>query len=428
MARKLPDSLEGLPQDGDLYKQLMKLGKLAFEGIIRNEVIFKELPEGCSALDLLDTKSKQYGWKTDVTYNFLHLTLQEYLGAFYISQLPASKQRELFVENCRLDNLNEVWRFVAGLTKMSAIGWNGFRWKEPDASIDRLSVECDYGMEDIVESELSKDYLGLRRGYIAAGGVTCISPSIVQYLYEAQDARSCASVFNQSKVEYRGQGCSNLFDAYVVGYCVSLCRNHWKVDLSYNGLGPDVMEMLLEGLKSVNHGGGFIDELILVHNPIKDEGIKYFCQLPNLILENITKLILSDCGLGQTGFDFLADIVPLLYRLETLSISHNAGGNGSTVKLLRALVKHQKIEVLVMADTEIGIDDIIALSEVVQSAGHLTELQVGSGSNMSPECVQQLVKMALSPSSLTTLGVWVPSSVSPLDYIETISDNLIYLW
>ena len=44
---------------------------------------------------------------------------------------------------------------------------------------------------------------------------------------------------------------------------------------------------------------------------------------------------------------------------------------------------------------------------------------------MPPECVQQLVRIVLSPSSLMTLGVYVPSSsVSPLNYIETISDNL----
>ena len=35
--------------------------------------------------------------------------------------------------------------------------------------------------------------------------------------------------------------------------------------------------------------------------------------------------------------------------------------------------------------------------------------------------------MVLSPSSLKTLEVWVPSSVSPLDNIETISDGLTWL-
>ena len=136
---------------------------------------------------------------------------------------------------------------------------------------------------------------------------------------------------------------------------------------------------------------------------------------------------LSGCGLRQKGFDLLANTVPLLSSLESLNISLNPGGNGSTVKLLQALGKHQRVECLMMAGTVIGRDDVMALSEVVQPSGSLRERDIGSFSGMSPECVQQLVRMVLSPSSLKRVEVWVPSSVSPLNYIETISDNLTSL-
>ena len=53
LARRLPDRLEDISHDSDLYQQLKELGKLAFGGIVRNEIIFKELPEGCSDLGLL---------------------------------------------------------------------------------------------------------------------------------------------------------------------------------------------------------------------------------------------------------------------------------------------------------------------------------------------------------------------------------------
>ena len=179
LARRLPDRLEDLPHDSDLYQQLVRLGRLAFEGRVREEVIFKELPEGCSALDLLNTCSELYGRRENVTYNFLHLTLQEYLGAFYISQLPASEQRKFFEEHRKLGHLNVVWRFVAGLTRMQAIGWEEFRGRE-------------------VEEE------GRDRGYEVGDGEVRVWPSVVQCLYEAQDAGSCASVFGwmYSRLEY----------------------------------------------------------------------------------------------------------------------------------------------------------------------------------------------------------------------------------
>ena len=401
---RLPDRLEDISHNSDLYQQLVRLGRLAFEGRVREEVIFKELPEGCSALGLLNTCSELYGWREKMTYNFLHLTLQEYLGAFYISQLPASEQRKLFMEHRKLTQLHMVWRFVAGLTRMKAIGWEGFRGR---------NVE--------VEGKVYGD-----SGYEVVDGVVRVWPSVVQYLYEAQDARSCASVFGQSKVEYHGRGCTNPFEAYTVGYCVSLCRNNWNVDLSLNGLGPEVVEMLLCGLKSVQYGGGSV-ELNISGNPIKGEGMKYLQQFPLQVIKQIKTLDFQACSLAQTEFNLLADALPRLSSLKVLEISYNPGGNGSTVKLLQALGKHPTVEQLRMHNTGIGRDDVMALCEVVQPLGSLRELTIGRDTDLSPECVQQLVRTMLSLPLLRTLWMCVPSSASPLDYIETISDNLIGL-
>ena len=266
-------------------------------------------------------------------------------------------------------------------------------------------------------------------GYMVYDGVVKVWPSVVQCLYEAQDAGSCASVFGQSAVQYYGRQCSAPFDAYAVGYCISVGKNHWNVDLKWNQLGPEVVEMLLCGLKSVQYGGGSVDVLRLSGNPIKNEGIRFLQQFPHQILQHMRTLKLSDCSLSQEAFDLLAETVPLLASLETLFIPSNPGGNGSTVNLLLALGKHQGVQHLKMDDTVIGRDDVVALFEVVQASGSLRELHIGSYHDISLECVQQLVKMVLSPSSLERLRVWVPSSVSPLDYIdsETISNNLTSL-
>ena len=69
-ARRLPNHvyrLEDIPHDSDLYQQLVRLGRLAFDGRVREEVIFKELPGGYSALGLLNTCSELYGWRENVT-------------------------------------------------------------------------------------------------------------------------------------------------------------------------------------------------------------------------------------------------------------------------------------------------------------------------------------------------------------------------
>ena len=96
LASELPDNLEDLPHDSDLYQQLVKVGELAFNGTLREQVIFKQLPEGCSDLGLLVKHTALYTGEESTTYNFFHLTLQEYMSAFYISQLPGNEQRTLF--------------------------------------------------------------------------------------------------------------------------------------------------------------------------------------------------------------------------------------------------------------------------------------------------------------------------------------------
>ena len=78
-----------------------------------------------------------------------------------------------------------------------------------------------------------------------------------------------------------------------------------------------------------------------------------------------------------------------------------------------------------MASTAIGRDDVMALSKVQPSA-KFGVLDIGDR-NMFSECAQELVKTALSLPTLRQLMLQVPSSVSPLDYIEKINGKLIIL-
>ena len=407
IADNLPNQLKDIPEP--LHTQLVCLGQLAFEGRVKEQVIFNQLPEGCSELGLLNSCTELYGRKRK-TYNFFHLTLQEYFGAFYISQLPGDRQQELFAEHGRLDHLDMVWRFLSGLTQMKDIGWEVFKSRRVGNN------SRDYGYRTIQHDEEVYVY---------------VYPSVVPCLYEAQDAESCTKVFDQSIVKYEGYSCTIPFDAYAVGYCVSACRNSnaWNVDLGSNHLGPELVEMFVCGMKSVDCGSGFVEELNLSVNPIKDEGIVHLMNMPHQSLQRIKTIHLYNCELTQTGFDTLADLIPHLPSLTWLDINNNPGGNGSIVKLLKALGVHTTIEKLYMRNIGIGNLDVNALSEVVKPSGSLKCLNVGSYNNrfcheFSPETWQLLVRRVFSPSSLTSLRLDVHVSFSPLEHIETISNSL----
>ena len=126
LASTLPDNLEDLPHDSDLYQQLVKVGELAFNRKLKEQVIFKQLPEDCSHLGLLVKHTALYTGEESTTYSFYHLTLQEYMSAFYISQRPADEQRTLLSKH-NSTSMDVVWIFVAGLMKMQNIRWDKFK-------------------------------------------------------------------------------------------------------------------------------------------------------------------------------------------------------------------------------------------------------------------------------------------------------------
>ena len=143
------EAFEDLPET--LKYQLVKLGELAYEGAKREEITFKQLSDGCDGLGFMNVSTELYlGRKSVVSYSFLHLTLQEFLAAFYISQLPGVEQKLLYIENNKsllcpqqvtfnltlplrvfrkvhsklfTHDLDVMWRFMAGLTGFINVGW-----------------------------------------------------------------------------------------------------------------------------------------------------------------------------------------------------------------------------------------------------------------------------------------------------------------
>ena len=68
-----------------------------------------------------------------------------------------------------------------------------------------------------------------------------------------------------------------------------------------------------------------------------------------------------------------------------------------------------------MYSTDIGCEDIRALSQLIRPSGCLKELLVGDH-DMSPECLELMVETVLSQSSLSTLNVSYPSTHSLDDF------------
>lgn len=432
-SQKLPDTLEDINYDDTLYSslwrlwdwlingnpypkkirdQLFYLGELAFKGRVNEEVIFKELPQGCSTLGLLMKYSSLYGRKENVTFTFLHLTLQEYLGAFYISQLSEDMQKAYFINYSHLKHMNVVWRFVAGLTKMRNVGWDIFKgwtatWLEGS----------DFYTYD----------------YIMDGNVVLVQPFIIQCLYEAQDVQSCDNIFDSLSVKYPErvfnpyQGLTN-YDVFALGYCVSLCENVWNISLKLTDLDLD---MLGHGMNAVNSGGGYVENLDLWGSKVTIRREENLLRMPDSIVGKIKSLNLRGCNITDTEIDILADSLPYFHKLISLNISYNPLSTGSSVKLLQALQMHGILEELHYRGLVIGMDEVVALSDLIHSSNSLKRLAIGESYTRNitfpPEVLKHLMKAVLASSSVEILYIRTNPSTSPLNHIETISDSITTL-
>ena len=184
-------------------------------------MIFSDLPEHFETPGLMHCSPELYADEgATVSYNFLHLTVQEYLAAFHLSHQSVEEQIELLQEyrERRLDyhkqHLHMMLLFLCGVRK-----FNGY-------PINALNTLCD--------------------GDDSASIVREISFSTLHWLFEAQDNDVIAKLLGSSEIQLRRQFSKiTPFDCFVLGYCVSHSNCTWKIDLRHHHVETERVELLV---------------------------------------------------------------------------------------------------------------------------------------------------------------------------------------
>ena len=120
------ESVKDFPQP--VYDQFRKICKIAYTGITsaETELIFQDLGCDFQHFGLMHANPELYMEKgTSISYTFVHLTIQEYLAAYHISQTTREEQiaivREHMKNKCDSEKLRVVVRFLADISDYTFI-------------------------------------------------------------------------------------------------------------------------------------------------------------------------------------------------------------------------------------------------------------------------------------------------------------------
>ena len=395
-----------LPQD--VYQQLCELGRLAYEGILHDQqVIFSDLPEDFETLGLMQRVQELYADEgAAVSYNFLHLTVQEYLAAFHLSEEQVDKQIEHFRKYMQVTA--ESWSFLTHQPHPPP--WTFHDKQRWDTNFHMvLRFLCGIRKFGEYPSEVLNTLCVKKSGNDSADEVRMVPYNTLHWLFEAQDNDVISKLLGSSKVQLHRQFMEGgPLDCFVFGYCVSHSNCTWKMDLQYQDIGDMELEMLQQGIgEEETDCTGEISE-IYFRGDITSEGVKKVAFGFRTQLENkLETLNLCNNNLDSEFCATLADLITHMPRLKELGLRDNPSiGHGRTVPLIKSLRDHNiLLQKPSLHNTGIDVKDCQALSKLVSSSTSLKELDI-SGNALPPKAIELIISGLHHNTTLKKLDMW----------------------
>ena len=438
-------SFNDLSKDApDIYQQLCTLGKIAYEGIRNDQQIifhrkdFETLGlslKNFETLGLMQRVRELYvGEATAVSYNFLHLTVQEYLAAFHLSQQPLEKQIEHFRKYEQAEEHKRQW-------SMPFYDKTPTEKQREEVKQQRhfhmvLRFLCGITQFKEYSNEQLNTFLIEDSGDDSSSVVHKVTFDTLHWLFEAHDSKVIAKVLGSSDIQLHEQysvvTAVTPFDCFVLGYCVSHSNCTWTIVLERCGIGDEGVEMLVRGaVEEETHCTGGISEIHLFMNDITSEGVKHLLGFPKQSINKLKALNLRENKFDAGSCAVLARLIPHVPHLKklNLSVNHNIG-QGGTVPLMTSLTAHNSLEELELYETGIGVEDCQALSELVSSSTSLKELDI-SHNYFPPEGVELIISGLHHNTTLEKLDMWgshfsLQNTISLASVVRT-NHTLVYL-
>ncbi len=385
----------------EVYSQFRELCSLAYEGTESNQIVFPYLPPELDTFGLIQEVHSLYFQETaSSSYNFAHLTFQEYLAAVHLSELPSDVQAELIKRQYQLMSGELTTQALASVPQKQAPPTRMHLPQPSDTAVDSGHFQIVFrflaGLTKManVPTHVTNQMLQLED-----------KSTLFNWMFEVQDSERTATILGQGEKVIKSLPSWIPLDYYATGFCISHSHCDWKLDFSYY-FDDDKMELFSRGCSTLpdDRYTGFISEANFSFGILSSKGIEHFTQLTQNALQKIRVLKLEDCQLDRKACDFLAIIIPTMISLEELDLVNNPLNSGGGAELIKALSGLPRLKSLGLYWTHIGQKDCECLSELLASSQKLTGLSLRDN-KLSSTSVDHIISGLSRNCSLTYLDV-----------------------
>ena len=386
-----------------------KLCKLAYDKLKQNppKLTFSssELPE--DYLGLM-TSFAEYGYGKK-TYQFLHLSIQEFLAAWWITKYEMTE--ELFKDHFDNEDFRLCLRFVAGLTHLEHTSYRQYFNKPIDLQCKRVPLFGSHAM-----------YLSWFRQNLEVVTTRHLDPHtidifydkfdvlLLQLLYESQNITLC-HILAQSMINQSLCLCHlnlSLFDILCLSYFLNNSKITWKY-LDLGILNEQAVQIITDTITNNSQQNQCKVLEIVLGNDVSPETTDALYQLPFF------------CHIQHCALRTSSNYFSLFSQLQQMKVLHFSSFGGEI----------QPSDKYIQSRLQQFIETNTTVKELVVYGGH----QLTSGLNVSNktiqslslldevsnEIIEQLLKnnytlKALSVTSKSTLNIHEVNT--PLDALE----------
>ena len=394
------ESLDQLPEVAK--KPFSVLCQFAYDGVMEGKIIFTSLPADVNTLSLLQGVESFIGREKAVSHNFIHLSIQELLAAWYIAtQLPASEQVSKFNELFHTSRFSAIFQYYSAITKLKTPGIKDVVIrvaKIRNKTLILSLLHCLYEAQDpsLYESVAQQLQHGLDLEHTTLTPSDCLC---IGYFL----AHVCKMAAGEFKVDLEScsiddQGCKYLVSG--LHQCLdthSAVTTLLNIDMRLNAISYHGLHHLSTLLKI-----GCIDYLNLTYNNLLSEQDTIHATIDTFTEQlkyntTLKTLRLQGCGLTSLSAESLAEALTTNKHLEVLSISVNALCDDGIQHLAHALRVNQGLKTLLLMNcgmTDVGLE---CLAKSLQHNNVLTQLHVWNfGGEDNPNRVTEKIVPVLT--------------------------------